>query len=171
MLHSSGSLTCRPVRSPKKVTTVDVPGIITQLCCHGDQVYVLLTNGALFSRSRLVHRTPTGTGWHRLDLPFHQIITITTSPGGHLWALTRTAQLYFRAPGDEKRWWQVSVLPTEKQLESVKWLKVTSVFKRYQFEMAVTNSRVCLAVTGTSLLLTTTNLTGDFFLNDELNFN
>lgn len=159
LLHSSGTLSCRSVRSPKKVTTVDVPGIVAQLCCQGDQVFILLTNGALYGRSRLAHQTPIGAGWQRLDAPF-QIITMALGPAGHLWVLTRSAQLYFQAP-DEKRWWQVSVLPTEKQLESVKWLKVTSVFKRYQFEMTVTNSRICLAVSGTSLLLTTTNLTGN----------
>lgn len=162
MLHSSGTLSCRSVKSPKKVTTVDVPGIVSQLCCHGDQVFVLLTNGALYGRSRLCHQTPTGAGWQRLDAPFH-IITIALSPAGHLWVLTRNAQLHFRA-SDDKRWWQVSVLPTEKQLESVKWIKVTSAFKRYEFEMAVTGSRICLAVAATSLLLTTTNLTGNFAL-------
>lgn len=160
MLHTNGSLSCRSVKSPKKMFLVDVPGTVSQLCCHNDLVLILLTNGALYNRSRVTFEAPMGVAWQRQEAP-GELITIALSPSRHLWALNRSEQMFFRATND-KRWWQVPVLPAELQLKSANWLNVSTFFKRQssRFELAVTDSRICLALIGSSVLMTAKNLAG-----------
>ena len=160
MLHVNGWLSCRSVKSPKKMVLVEVPGTVSQLCCHNEFVFILLTNGTLYRRSRVTLESPMGVGWQRQEAP-GELITMALSPSHHLWALNQSEQMYFRAAND-KRWWQVSVLPAELQLKSPNWLKVSSFFKRQssRFELAVTDSRICLALIGSSVLMTTQNVSG-----------
>lgn len=161
MLHTNGSLSCRSVKAPKKMFLVDVPATVAQLCCYNDLVLILLTNGALYSRSRVTFETPMGVAWQRQEAP-GELITVALSPSRHLWVLNRSEQMFFRATND-KRWWQVSVLPMEFHLKNDHyWLNVSSFFKRQssRFELAVTDSRICLALVGTCVLMTAKNLSG-----------
>lgn len=161
MLHTNGSVSYRSVKSPKKMVLVDVPGTVSQLRCHNDLVLILLTNGALYCRSRISNESPMGVGWQRQDTP-GELVTMALSPDRYLWALNQSEQMFFRTAHD-KRWWQVSsVLPPEWQLKSAYRLNVSSIFKRQssRFELALTNSRICLALLGSSLLITAQNLIG-----------
>lgn len=161
MLHTNGSVSYRSVKSPKKMVVVDVPGTVSQLCCQRDLVLILLTSGALYCRSRMNYESPMGVGWQRQDTP-GELVTMALSPDRYLWILNQSEQMFFRSIHD-KRWWQVSsVLLPEWQLKCANWLNVSSIFKRQssRFEMAVTNSRICLALIGSSLLMTAQNLIG-----------
>jgi hypothetical protein len=111
-----------------------------------------------------------GVGWQRQDTP-GEIITMAQSPDRYLWVFNQSEQLFYRAIHD-KRWWQVpSVLPVELQLKSANWLNVSSIFKRQssRFELAVTDSRICLALIGSSVLMTAQNLSGNeiFYLRSQ----
>lgn len=160
MLHTNGSLSCRSVKSPKKMVLVEVPGTVAQLCCHSDRVFILLANGVLYSRSRVTFDSPMGVAWQRQEAP-GELITIALSPSHYLWALNQSEQMFFRAPSD-KRWWQVSVLPAELQIKGANWLNVSSLFKRQssRYELAVTESRICLAFIGSAVLVTSQNVSG-----------
>jgi hypothetical protein len=73
---------------------------------------------------------------------------------------------------NDKRWWQVSsVLPVELQLKSANWLNVSSIFKRQssRFELAVTDSRIYMALIGSSVLMTAQNLSGKESFRSVLN--
>ena len=173
MLYLNGTLSCRPSDRPNEVLQVDVPGRVQELCCRNDRVLILLAdNGAVYSRSRVSSEWPAGVGWQRLDAP-GEVVSMTLDPQGRLWILTRAERLFYLHAEEGKRtptsprWWQVP-LPANQPLStnsSIKWLNISSVFKRRggsQFMLAATESRIFLALAGSSVLLTAHNVTGIF---------
>lgn len=167
ILHSNGTLSCRSAASPGQAYSVEVPGSVKLLRCQDKFVLLLLHNGSIYSRSRVTSQSPVGAGWQRLQVP-GEVETMALSPQRQLWILTRREQLFFRQPDEEDhsairpRWWQV-VLPVNLPLnKSTRWLDLSSVFKRQslQFDMTITETRIFLAVIGSSLLLTARNVIG-----------
>lgn len=164
MLHLNGVLSCRPAACFDAVVQVDIPGSVNQLCSQGSRVLILLHNGGIYSRSRVTSQSPTGVGWQRLHAP-GDVISMALSPHQQLWILTRAEQLFYlhADEGTRPRWWQVP-LPANLRLahHSSKWLNISSIFKRQssEFILALTETRIFLALAGSSVLLTAQNVTG-----------
>lgn len=168
MLHSmDGTLSFRSARTPSVVFLVEIPGNVLQLCCLGNQILLLLDDGELYKRSRVTTSSPMGFCWQRVETP-EQVITMAQSLNNgfnQLWILTRTEKLFYRE--SDNHWWQVTLPTTELQANKSSHWSISSLFtstnNRYQnsqLTLAVTESRIFLAVAGSSVILTGQQLIG-----------
>lgn len=178
MLHTDGTLTFRAATCLQKPITIQAPGNVKKLCCLENQVFLLLHNGGLYSRSRVTDATPAGVGWQRLQVPGEVVTIAENSSLRQLWILTKKHQLFYRLMDSDDedprsnvrpRWWQV-LLPVAdlklNQKHNSKWLNISSVFKRQSstIDIVLNETRILLAVLGSSFILTAQHLTGTKFL-------
>ena len=169
MLHSvDGTLSFRSARTPSIVFLVEIPGNVLQLCCLGNQILLLLDDGELYKRSRVTTSSPMGFCWQRVETP-EQVVTMAQSPNNgsnQLWILTRTEKLFYRE-SDNQFWWQVAMPTAELQANKSSHWSISSLFsstnnhyQNSQLTLAVTESRIFLAIAGSSVILTGQELIG-----------
>ena len=77
LLYNNGTLNCRPLSSGtgnqdrqdgqdrQDLVLVEVPELSQSICCHGNQVWLLLSNGELYHRRQISLETPQGIDWLR----------------------------------------------------------------------------------------------------------
>lgn len=178
MLHTDGVLTFRSAACLQKPILIQAPGNVKKLCCLENQVFLLLHNGGLYCRSRVTDATPAGVGWQRLQVPGEIVTMAENSSLRQLWILTKKHQLfYFQMDADDEdpgsnvrpRWWQVLLPVADLKLNekhNTKWLNISTVFKRQSssIDIVLNETRILLAVLGSSFILTAQHLTGTIFL-------
>ena len=71
LLYNNGTLNCRPLscgtasQDRQDLMLVDAPDQSRSICCHWNQVWLLLSNGELYQRRRISPETPQGVDWLR----------------------------------------------------------------------------------------------------------
>lgn len=178
MLHLDGALSFRSARTPSSVSLVEVPGNdVLQVRCLGNQILLLLSDGEVYQRSRVTSSSPMGFSWQRVNTPDAEaVLTMAQSPNNEqLWIFTRTEKLFFRNRDSDNHWWRVA-LPAELLLnKATHWLhpSISSLFNssysHYQLTLAVTESRIFLAIAGSSVILQGEQLIGISMLINFVN--
>jgi len=170
VLNSNGTLNCRPMNCHDRqdrqdyqdLISIEVPHQAHSLCCHGNQVWLLLSNGELYQRRQISPETPQGVDWFRIE-GCDDVISMALGPTKQIWILTRSKQLFYREANDPV--WSQVVLPQECHVvKSPSWtgFKVSMLFKRPnpEFRLAVAENRIFLGQSSSTNISIGEHLTG-----------
>ena len=129
------------------------------MSCNDSRVLVVLDNGKLYRRLNIHHETPNGLDWQWIMTPDY-VISAGLSPNNQIWTWTRMDGLFY-LDDPSNTWFQV-IVQQQPHLKTDIWYNVTSLFKRQVAEIWLVTgiSRLCLAFTNSSALLTSDCLKG-----------